>query len=108
MTGGVRGGDEVDPRDRDATRRRAGVVGGVGVGESPALGGGVGAGGGLTPGTAWGVGEQRRESLRMMGRGAGGCPGWRGALSHAGATTPPTCISSSNTITSPLASPPTV
>lgn len=50
-TGGVSGGDDVEPREREATKRRAGVVGGVGVGERPALGGGVGAGGGLTPGT---------------------------------------------------------
>lgn len=76
-TGGVSGGDEVEPREREETSRRAGVVGGVGVGDRPVDGGGVGAGGG-TPGTECGVGEQRRDNLRMVG--VGGVPGWRGRL----------------------------
>lgn len=88
-TGGVRGGEEVDPREREATRRRAGVVGGVGVGDRPAVGGGVGAGGGLTPGTVWGVGEQRRGSFRMVGGDGRGLPGGREA-SHAGDQRPAT------------------
>lgn len=88
-TGGVRGGEEVEPKEREATRRRAGVVGGVGVGERPAVGGGVGAGGGLTPGTVCGVGEQRRGSFRMVGGDGRGLPGGREA-SHAGDQRPAT------------------
>lgn len=79
----------MEPREREATRRRAGVVGGVGVGERPAVGGGVGAGGGLTPGTVCGVGEQRRGSFRMLGGDGRGLPGGRGT-SHAGDQRPVT------------------
>lgn len=88
-TGGVKGGEEVEPKEREATRRRAGVAGGVGVGERPAVGGGVGAGGGLTPGTVCGVGEQRKGSFRMVGGDGRGLPGGREA-SHAGDQRPAT------------------
>lgn len=78
MTGGVGGGEAVDPSDREATNRRADVGGGVRVDPTAeGMGGGVRAGGGggvvgteaTQTGTLCGVGddpEQRRDNFRII------------------------------------------